>query len=96
MVQEIYALVSGHIKWDMPLRIEVQSQAMGYYWHTLLQRSFPQASIHFYDKSDEHMRGELCQALGVYASATHKKKGYSVMGWRYWLKGFQNWVEYHL
>jgi len=97
MVQEIYQMVSEHVKWDMPIRIEVQSQAIAYYWNASLQHVFPQAEIYFWEHEDDgNSMSWSCEALMHYVASIHSKKNHTVTGWRHWWKMCQNWVEYHL
>ena len=95
MAQELYQSVSGHIKWDVPLRIEIRSLGMKYYWQNVLSAYFPQADVEF-SVFDAEEKNDIIGALVDYTLASEAKMYGVKKGWRYWWKQCQKWIEYHL
>lgn len=97
MSEEIYQMLINHVRWELPLSIEVRSQDAEHYMRPWLQRFFSKAEIHFYSADSQSSSEWLSfEALSAYLLAQNSIKRYKVDGWRGWWNKCKNWIEYHL
>lgn len=97
MVESLYEWISDQLRWDLPLVIEVRSEAIEHYWHAWLQRYFPHALIEFHKPIyDEQELSAWALAVEHYLNARAARAAYVPSGWRYWWGRCKNWIEYHL
>lgn len=98
MSSELYQLVSEQIRWDLPLSIEVKSQAMEHYWRPWLMRHFPNAQLSFHNTAltEDAQSWIGFEAIERYIIAQSGVRQHEVNGWRARWTKCKNWIEYHL
>ena len=98
MCEKLHQMVVEQIRWELPLTIEVRSQALEYYLRPWLQRYFPNAEVRFHAIGCVEMSQPWpdFEAFGMYLLTQSSLKRHEVSGWRRWWNKCKNWIEYHL